>query len=397
MTKNSNKNNHITTNPKNILFTRQKGWVSFCLSVFFTIFITEAILMVVLSYLPPMPNPVAAILDALLLVVILFVIFWPQFKKNMVLQNARIIEAQETLRKSEERYRALVESTEDSIYLVDRQYCYIFMNKNHLARLGFPAEEFLGRPYGNFHSAEETHKFEVTVHEIFATGKSMQQEHWSVRDGRYFLRTLSPVRKDDGTVSAVSIISKQITERKVMEEELRKLSLTDELTGLYNRRGFMTLAAQQIKIANRLKRELLLIASDLDDLKTINDTMGHHEGDQALVDAATILMETFRSSDIIARIGGDEFVVLQIKNRENSLLISTDRLQETFAEHNLKSQKPYKLSLSLGIVIYNPEQPVSLEQLLADADTKMYEQKKSKHAKIKGAQNMLTPNLHNES
>ncbi len=397
MNENSDKNYHIIPHLQKKLFAHQRGWVRFCLSALFAIFITETFLMVVLFYLPPMPNLAAAMLDALLLVVILFLIFWPQLKKEMVLQNARSAEAQETLRKSEERYRALVESTEDSIYLVDKQYCYIFMNKNHLARLGFSAEEFLGRPYSNFHTEEETRKFEVAVDEVFTTGKSMQQEHWSVRDGRYFLRTLSPARKDDGTVSAVSVISKQITERKVMEEELRKLSLTDELTGLYNRRGFMTLAAQQLKIANRLKRELLLISFDLDDLKAINDTMGHHEGDQALVDAATILLETFRSSDIIARIGGDEFVVLQIKNSENSLLISTDRLQETFVKHNLKSQKPYKLSLSLGIVVYNPEQPISLEQLLADADTKMYEQKKSKHAKIIGTQNMLKPNLHNES
>jgi diguanylate cyclase (GGDEF)-like protein len=195
---------------------------------------------------------------------------------------------------------------------------------------------------------------------------------------------LSPVKEKDGTVSAVMIISKQITERKKMEEELRKLSLTDELTGLYNRRGFMALAAQQIKIANRLKRELLLIATDLDDLKVINDTMGHKEGDQALVDAANILLETFRSSDIIARIGGDEFVALQIKNQdEPNLSASTDRLQEALARHNLQSGKPYKLSLSLGSVLYNPEHAQTLVQLLAEADAKMYAQKKMKgHKKL---------------
>jgi diguanylate cyclase (GGDEF)-like protein len=169
-----------------------------------------------------------------------------------------------------------------------------------------------------------------------------------------------------------------------MEEELRQLSITDELTGLYNRRGFVTFGEQQLKLANRLKRELLLITADLDDLKTINDTMGHQEGDQALVVVATILMDTFRSSDIIARIGGDEFVALQMKNPDNSMTISSDRLQETLTNRNLKSQKPYKISLSLGSVVYNPEQPTSLEQLLAEADAKMYEQKKSKNSKNNG-------------
>lgn len=381
MTIDSDKNYHTTVPPRQALFSSQRGRLRFCLTALFAIFIAEIILMGILALLPPMPGIITALVDALLLVAIIAVIFWPQLRKEIIFQNARFAETQQTLRKSEERYRALVESTEDSIYLVNRQYCYVFMNQNHLARLGFSVEEFLGRPYSDFHSKEETLKFEAAVDEVFATGKSVQQEHKSVRDNRYFIRTLSPVRKDDGTVSAVTVISKQITERKKMEEELRKLSLTDELTGLYNRRGFMTLAAQQLKIANRMKRELLLISSDLDDLKVINDTMGHQEGDESLLAVATILMDTFRSSDIIARIGGDEFVVLQMKNPEDSLSISTERLQENIAEHNTKLQKPYKLSLSLGTVTYDPAQPQSLEQLLAEADEKMYEQKKSKNPK----------------
>ena len=143
----------------------------------------------------------------------------------------------------------------------------------------------------------------------------------------------------------------------------------------------MTLATQQIKIANRLKRELLLISTDLDDLKVINDTMGHKEGDQALIDAAAILLETFRSSDIIARVGGDEFVILQIRIPDDSLSVSTDRLHATLAKHNSQSEKPYKLSLSLGSVVYNPIDAKTLDQLLEEADAKMYEQKKSKNNK----------------
>lgn len=382
MSVNSDKNYHGSSPKYTHLFSVESSKLRFFLTALATIFIAEAILMVLLSFLPPMPTIITALLDALLLIVIFSLVFWPRLKKEMMFQQARFAETQETLRKSEERYKALVESTEDSIYLVNRQYCYVFMNKNHLARIGFSTDNFLGRPYSDFHTEAETYKFEAAVDEVFATGKSLQQEHHSVRDDCYFLRTLSPVLKDDGTVSAITVISKQISERKEMEEELRKLSLTDELTGLYNRRGFMTLATQQLKIANRLKRELLLISSDLDDLKFINDTMGHQEGDQALVDVGTILMDTFRSSDIIARIGGDEFVILQMKNPVNSLLISSTRLQVALEKHNITSQKPYKLSLSLGTVVYNPEQPKSLVQILAEADAKMYEQKKSRNLKM---------------
>lgn len=377
----SGKNSLPAASTGSALFSPERGRLRFCLTALIVIFLTEAILMLLLSLLPPLPSYAVALLDASLLVIVVFLIFWPQLKKEMVFQNARFFETQEILRKSEESYRALVESTEDSIYLVNRQYCYTFINQKHLQRLGYKATNCLGRPYSDFHSEEEARKFEATVDEVFATGRSVQQEHQSVRDNRYFLRTLSPVRKGDGTISAVTVISKQITKQKQMEEELRKLSLTDALTGLYNRRGFMTLAAQQVKIANRMKRELLLISADLDDLKVINDTMGHKEGDQALVDVARILMETFRSSDIIARIGGDEFVALQMLNPEDPQSISTERLLQALAMHNAASQKTYRLSISLGSVVYNPDQPQSLEELLAEADTRMYEQKKSKNTK----------------
>jgi diguanylate cyclase (GGDEF)-like protein/PAS domain S-box-containing protein len=378
-----NKYHEENTPHQNNLFSFGSARIRFCITALIAIFIVETILMFLLPLFPSMPVIITALLDAFVLVFILFLIFWPQLKKEMTLLNARFAETQETLRKSEERYRALVESTEDSIYLVNRQYCYVFMNQKHLARLGFSADKFSGRPYSDFHSEEVSKQFEAAVDEVFAMGKSIQQEHQSDRDNVYFLRTLSPVREKDGSISAVMVISKQITERKKKEEELRKLSLTDELTGLYNRRGFMTLADQQIKIAKRLKRELLFISTDLDDLKVINDTIGHRGGDQALVDTASILLETFRDSDIIARIGGDEFVVLQIRIPDDSLSVSTDRLHEILAQHNSQSEKPYKLSLSLGSVVYNPADGKTLDQILEEADAKMYEQKKSKKSKMK--------------
>jgi diguanylate cyclase (GGDEF)-like protein len=168
-----------------------------------------------------------------------------------------------------------------------------------------------------------------------------------------------------------------------MEEELRKLSFTDELTNLYNRRGFMTLAEQQIKMANRLDRELLLISADLDDLKVINDTFGHQEGDRALIDVAVILKDTFRSSDIIARIGGDEFTALQMKSPENNITVTSDRLQEAITRHNEGTDRSYTLSISVGTEIYDPQKPKPLDQLMAVADKKMYEQKKTKNTNKK--------------
>lgn len=276
------------------------------------------------------------------------------------------------LQTSQEKYRSLVDSTEDSIYLVDEACNYLFINKKHLKRLGLAEDSFAGMNYDSFHTPEESEVFRKRIAHVFGTGESSQYEHQSLRDGRYFIQTFSPVKNAYGAITAVTVVSKNISDRRQMEDELRALSLTDELTGLYNRRGFLTLAEQQIRIANRLRKKLYLLAADLDDLKIINDTYGHKEGDAALVKTADILRENFRESDIIARIGGDEFMVMPIEMSRDRSEIILGRLKREFEKNSLR----YRISISAGITCYDPEQPVSIDQLLATADNAMYEQKK---------------------
>lgn len=286
--------------------------------------------------------------------------------------------AKTELMKSEAKYRSLVESTDDSIYLIDRDYRYIFINKRHLLRLGVSEEEIIGRTYGEFHSPEETKVFIENINSVFETGNSLQHEHRSERDGRYFLRTLSPVKDQEGNVIAVSVISKNITNIKLMEYEFRKLSLTDELTGLYNRRGFLTVAIQQLKMASRFNGEICLLYIDLDDLKLINDRFGHKEGDVALIETSNVLRRTFRESDIIARIGGDEFAVLAIGTTDSCNNLAA-RLEENLKDVNSIIDRGYTLSLSIGTAYCNPQNPSSIEELLIQADKAMYEKKRLKH------------------
>ena len=167
-------------------------------------------------------------------------------------------------------------------------------------------------------------------------------------------------------------------ERQRMRAELRNLSLVDELTGLYNRRGFLALAHQQVYLAQQAKMQMVLLFADLDGMKWINDTLGHHKGDQALKETANILKKTFRQSDIIARIGGDEFAVLATGTSKASAEALTIRLQENLKAHNAKGNRGYKLSLSMGIAPYDPEYPCSIEELMARADALMYEDKRDK-------------------
>lgn len=173
----------------------------------------------------------------------------------------------------------------------------------------------------------------------------------------------------------LTIIGEALEKQRLIAE-LRRLSLSDDLTGLLNRRAFMRIAQHQLKVARRTKRRLLLLFADFDHLKKVNDAFGHPEGDKALVEVADSLKTTFRESDIIARIGGDEFVVLVTGAEEGSAEILVHRLRENLDTHNLKVEPSYKLSISVGIARYDPENPCEIDELLHQADAAMYEQKR---------------------
>jgi diguanylate cyclase (GGDEF)-like protein len=179
-----------------------------------------------------------------------------------------------------------------------------------------------------------------------------------------------------GVLFSLSRARQYLRDRQRVLEELRTLSLSDELTGVYNRRGFFLLAEQQIRIARRTQRGMLLVSADLDGLKRINDDFGHHEGDRALVDAAQILRESFRESDIIARIGGDEFVVLMTEKPDISAEVLSERLNKNLEIHNNRVQRPYPFSISMGIVAFDPQEVATLNDLLVRADQAMYANKR---------------------
>lgn len=287
---------------------------------------------------------------------------------------------EENLKVSEEKYRSLVETTDDSIYIVDRDCRYLFINKKHLARLGLSDDElYIGRQYAEYHTPEETEWFHEKIRKVFETGAAYQYEHMSKRDNNHFLLTLSPINSGDGRISSVSIISKNITEFKRMQEKLRMLSITDDLTGFYNRRGFFSFAEHHLKIADRMRRGLFLLYADIDNLKQVNDRFGHNEGDRLIIRTAELLKETFRNSDIIARVGGDEFVIFPLEAEEGALDQIFDRLQNKITIMNSDTAPKYPISLSIGSAYYDPSKPCSIAELLNRADISMYEGKINKN------------------
>jgi diguanylate cyclase (GGDEF)-like protein/PAS domain S-box-containing protein len=195
------------------------------------------------------------------------------------------------------------------------------------------------------------------------------------RKGRFTLQTIELL---EGIASHIG----EAIMRKRMEEEILSLSITDQLTGLHNRRGFLSLAEQQIKLSTRNQAGMLLFFADLDGLKWINDTLGHEEGDKALVEAATVLKETFRASDIIARLGGDEYAALAVDITTQNYMVFTNRLQSLIDICNNQENRRYTLSISVGCSRYDSENPCSIEELMVSADKLMYEQKQNKKNRL---------------
>ncbi|HJR63684.1 MAG TPA: PAS domain S-box protein [Gemmatimonadaceae bacterium] len=193
-------------------------------------------------------------------------------------------------------------------------------------------------------------------------------------------------RSASGEVEYVSTIIRDIIERKQTEATLRGLALVDELTGLYNRRGFATLAEQEWKRARREGWPLLVLYMDLDEFKGINDTFGHAEGDLTLKAVAGILRATFREADVIGRPGGDEFTVLAIHGDEGTEATVRARLEQKLAEYNATSGRPYAIGLSIGVARSSPTSDQSLSDLLASADAALYEAKRSRpHARARAS------------
>jgi diguanylate cyclase (GGDEF)-like protein len=165
--------------------------------------------------------------------------------------------------------------------------------------------------------------------------------------------------------------------QSLLDRELRSLALTDDLTGLYNRRAFLALAGQQLRVTRRKAQGLLLFFADLDNLKEINDIYGHRDGDLAIVRAADALEHTFRNSDVIARLGGDEFAVLALEASCEDRNAILRRLDKTLKGSNSADSR-FRLSLSVGMARFDPKRPVSLGKLIATADAAMYEEKKNR-------------------
>jgi diguanylate cyclase (GGDEF)-like protein len=227
------------------------------------------------------------------------------------------------------------------------------------------------------------------IEELKAERKVAKDELVYLADMTILERSYSPLELDGEAVGHLWTY-RDVTDRERNKDllqrqadQLRALSLVDELTGLYNRRGFLTLATQQLKLCDRSMRSALLVFVDLDGMKRINDELGHEYGDVALVETASVLRQCFRYSDVVARLGGDEFVVLAVEADPPSVEGVTERLYEKLAEMNARPERKFELKFSVGIAPYDPSKLEMVEEVLARADGLMYEQKRLRKSERK--------------
>jgi diguanylate cyclase (GGDEF)-like protein len=199
-------------------------------------------------------------------------------------------------------------------------------------------------------------------------------------DGRtaWYEITMTDLGGQVGEIDGRLFVIHEITSRKMIEGQLRDLSLEDELTRLKNRRGFFTLASQMMEMIYRMNLSTALIFMDLDVLKQINDRLGHAEGDRVISTFARLLLETCRSSDIVARVGGDEFIIFAVESKENSPDNIIARLQHLLDQFNESGEIEIKISFSYGIAPCRMENRCSLEELINEADQAMYRNKAEK-------------------
>jgi diguanylate cyclase (GGDEF)-like protein/PAS domain S-box-containing protein len=301
-----------------------------------------------------------------------------QMIKNISSEITMRKEAEAGLMKEKIFSDSVISSLPGLFYLFDEKGNFLRWNRNVEVVTGYSAKEISAMGALSFFSEEERGLVGQKIREIFEKGETMVEAHLVSKSGKKVPYLFSGMLFSADSHKFFAGTAIDITKLKRAENALRKLSFTDELTGLFNRRGFFSLAEQQLKIAYRMKKRDWLLYADLDGLKWINDNLGHNEGDIALIDLANILKDTFRKSDLVARIGGDEFVVLGMEKEEANAEILVSRLLENLMAHNKKGIRSYPLSLSMGIAYFDPENSCSIDELLARADKLMYLQKKKK-------------------
>ncbi len=281
---------------------------------------------------------------------------------------------QQELNESHAELDQIFNTAADGMWLINLNKKIIRANSAMANLVHLPMDQLIGKKCHDIFSGPICHTDNCPLHLIGKEGKHTETETEKVRsDGTTTtcLVTANPFYNSSGELTGIIEDFRDISERKRLEQQLQSLSTTDELTGLCNRRGFMNLAQHQLDYVKRAGGKVFIIFADLDNMKWINDTLGHEAGDKALVLTARILRIAVRKTDIVGRMGGDEFAILLTSaSSSDSEAIVLARLEHALAGINKGLPPEQQIGISFGVV-HDPG-GVSLEELLVLADARMY-------------------------
>ncbi len=303
------------------------------------------------------------------------------------------------LEESEAHFRTAFDYAVIGMALVSPEGRWLRVNHSLCEIVGYPEAELLRMDFQSITHREDLGSDLAEVYRML-TAEIMTfqlEKRFIHRRGHevWTSASASLVRDTDAKPLHFIFQIQDITERKRAEAAIHTLSLVDELTGLYNRRGFMAFAEQHLNTAYRSQKGLAIVYADLDDLKQINDSFGHTEGDRALIKTAELFKETFRSSDVVGRLGGDEFTVLAAVDPDGGLEGLLKRLERKIESFNQLKTTPYQLSISIGYAALEAGRYSSIDELLTEADKAMYENKRARKTKpsVIAEDDELTPQV----
>lgn len=314
-------------------------------------------------FLPTNPN----LLILLITIPIIIALFlWTWRLKQQVFRKT------EELKQSEKKYQKIFNSVVDSFIIFDTQGNIIDVNWQAQKTFGYPFEEFIRLSWKDIFPPDSYHLFEQFRFDIASKGFSSSELANVRKDGSTFIVDMKGSTYEDHGQPHILTVIREITEQKRIEKRIRYMITHDTLTGLYNRTLF---EEEVIKLERNRTFPVSFIIVDVDGLKITNDTQGHATGDDLLRRAAKVLKVSFRSNDIVARIGGDEFGVLLPEADAQKAREAIIRIQKSVTDQNIKHQS---LPLSLSYGAATGYQGNSLNEIFKEADKQMYENKVSK-------------------
>jgi diguanylate cyclase (GGDEF)-like protein/PAS domain S-box-containing protein len=291
----------------------------------------------------------------------------------VLMVNGRLLK---NVQSEEEKSRLLIENSQDIIYTITTNGVLTFVSHAWTKMLGHLVQQVIGQPIGQFVHTEDLPLCMEWIKKVIETGQSKGVVEYRVRhmDGSWYWHESRavPLKDKTGAIIGFEGIARDITKRKELQQKLEEMATHDYLTGLPNRallNDRFTIAAV---LAQRNKNRLAIMSLDLDKFKSINDTLGHGAGDQMLKAVSKRLNGIIRASDTLARVGGDEFVLMMLEtnNMENATTIA-QKILDSFKESMLIDGHELHLSTSIGIAMY-PEDAEDLENLTKKSDAAMY-------------------------